>query len=702
VKRLTLVAGTQSTASVLGSQLGEYLEGRAVISTLWIDGSDPETIARGINGAGDLLLLSSGLVCDELTAAGFLDPGVDLLVARRTVDCDGLDRIVALPPGARVLFVNDRLETARECVESLVTLGLDAVSWLPWWPGAEVPSADYRVAVVAGESGLVPPGMTEVIDIGVRVLEYGTLAEIYARLGLPPAEIGTFSRRYLAKIASLARRLARSTEEARRLSGHLASVIDNLRHGILVYDAVGRVSVCNEEARSLLNLRPGDYSNAALAGIVRNRELLDFLECRCGEETGVFKLPEGVVMARRFDLGEGGHTVATLRDERDAAAEASRLTREYRRRGHVAKWGMDDIVGESEALRRAKRIAARLAPTDLSILINGESGTGKELFASAIHAASARAAGPFLAVDLGALSDDLIESELFGYEEGAFTGAKKGGKAGLFEQADGGTLFLDEIGNISQKVQKRLLRVLQEKEIMRVGGSDIKRVDVRVIAASNEDLLDRASRGEFREDLYFRLKMGWLRIPPLRERVEDIALLVDRFLALEGARDVRVDPTVLRALAARDWPGNVRELRNALTYMLAVREGEGISPGDLPEGGYFAETAALSVRASPREAVYTAFSEATVLESASFSSPALDAEDRFILKAVAELEAEGRHAGREAVSAICFARGLTLGPGSVRSRFDRLSTLGYLVSSRGRGGTRLTADGRRLFLNTRT
>ncbi|HRZ90725.1 MAG TPA: sigma 54-interacting transcriptional regulator, partial [Spirochaetia bacterium] len=342
---------------------------------------------------------------------------------------------------------------------------------------------------------------------------------------------------------------------------------------------------------------------------------------------------------------------------------------------------LEDIAGESEAVRRAKRIATRLAATDLSILIHGESGTGKELFASAIHAASARSAGPFLAVDLGALSDDLVESELFGYEEGAFTGAKKGGKTGLFELADGGTLFLDEIGNVSPKVQTRLLRVLQEKEVMRVGGADLKRVDVRVIAATNEDLLDKARKGQFREDLYFRLKMGWLRIPPLRERRQDIPRLVRRILEQEGAGDVAVSPEVLAALESRDWPGNVRELRNALTYMLAVREDREISAADLPEHEYFA----------PREAE----PYRPALSGDAGPAAPLGFEDRFVLGAVAELEAEGKAAGRDTIAALARARGLGLGTGAARSRLERLAALGLLVMGRGRRGSRLTAEGRR-------
>jgi len=710
MREIVLVAGTESGARALGRQLESYLEGRASIRTLWIDEPRPSGFESSLRLAGDedLLVLSSALVREELEGAGLLPPGTRILVARRTVNPDALDCVVALPQGTKALFVNDRLETARECVEALVGLGLDGVDWLPWYPGAPAPGSDRRVAVVAGEPDLVPAGPETVIDIGVRILDFGSLAEILGLLGLPPGEIGTFSRRYLSTIVSLASRLGRSNEESRRLSGHLGSVIDSLRHGILVYDAEGRVSVCNDELRSLLKLRPErGHAGASgplrapgesLAGLIRNREILEFLECRCGEDTGVFRLAEGSVVVKRFDLGgsapEGtGHTVATFRDGRDAAAEAAKLAREYRRRGHVAKWGMDDIIGESEEIRRAKRIASRLAATDLTILLNGESGTGKELFASAIHAASDRAGGPFLAVDLGALSDDLIESELFGHEEGAFTGAKKGGKAGLFEQADGGTLFLDEIGNITAKVQKRLLRVLQEKEIMRVGGAEIRSVDVRVIAATNEDLLERATRGEFREDLFFRLKMGWLRIPPLRERREDIPPLVSRFLSLEGAASVAIEEGVLAALAARAWPGNVRELRNTLTYMLAVREGEGLSMADLPEEGYFAAGEPSTASPAPlRRPVHAAASADPGLEGGA----GLEGIDRVVLLALAELEAKGGHPGREAVASLCRSRGYSLGPGAIRSRFDRLAALGLVSAQRGRAGTRLTEGGRRL------
>jgi transcriptional regulator with PAS, ATPase and Fis domain len=712
-KRVCLVAGSSTTRNELERQLEEYLGGAAEL--------DCHSVGEGLPArlTGDLIILSSDLVEAELRDGGLLTGTENIFVARRTVNCDHLDLVVGLAPGTRALFVNDREETALACIEALAELGLDGVEYSPYYPGLPPPPEDIKVAVTAGELALVPPGMTTVIDIGPRILDFGSIAEILVRLDLPERTAGGFARRYLSAIVSVARRLARSTEESRRLNAHLSGVIDSLSHGILVYDAEGRVSVCNENLRGLLGLRPADaQSGRSLASIIRSRSLLDFLEAASpggseAEESAIFRLAEGDVIVHRFEAA-GGNRIATFRDERDAAAEGARLAREYRRRGYVAKYTMGDIVGASEAIRRAKKVAERLAATDLTILIHGESGTGKELFASAIHDASGRRSGPFLAVDLGALSDDLIESELFGYEEGAFTGAKKGGKAGLFELADGGTIFLDEIGHISPKVQTRLLRVLQEKEVLRVGGSEIKRIDVRVIAASNEDLLERARRGKFREDLYFRLKTGLLRIPPLRERATDIPLLIRAFIKSEGKGGVEVDPAVLVTFGDYAWPGNVRELRNLITYMLAVSEGPSITLGDLPDEGFFEAFSRPANRGAAGDSAAGPGTEGGDVEGRAGpgpgSAPALPTDpfgaaravegglgllDRCVLAAIAALEAEGRATGREAVARYCAERGRALGPGAVRARFERLAALGLVTTARGPRGTSLTDEGRR-------
>ena len=221
-----------------------------------------------------------------------------------------------------------------------------------------------------------------------------------------------------------------------------------------------------------------------------------------------------------------------------------------------------------EKMKETIEIASRLSKSNSTLLLTGESGTGKELFAHSIHNASRKQNGPFVAANFAALPENLLESELFGYEEGSFTGARKGGHAGLFEQAHKGTIFLDEIGDASPKIQARLLRVLQEKEVLRIGGTKIIPIDVRIVAATNKDLYELVQKGDFREDLYYRLNVLPINIPPLRERKSDIPLLVDVFLKnYSYEKEMIISDEVMMKLMEYDWPGNIRELENMIEYL---------------------------------------------------------------------------------------------------------------------------------------
>jgi DNA-binding NtrC family response regulator len=268
------------------------------------------------------------------------------------------------------------------------------------------------------------------------------------------------------------------------------------------------------------------------------------------------------------------------------AAERTRLQKENAAlRRMVAQRGpLPHIVAEGQAMRAVLQAVERIAPREANVLIQGESGTGKGLLAQTIHQMSRRAAGPFLVINCGAFQDQLLESELFGHEKGAFTGAS-GAKQGLFEVADRGTLLLDEVGEMSPAMQVKLLQVLDTREMRRVGGTRVHRVDVRIIAATNKDLSQEVRARRFREDLHYRLNVLGLTVPPLRERREDIPPLIEHFLRqfrATGEAVKSIAPEALRLLRDYAWPGNVRELANTIERLVILAPGEVIGPEDLP------------------------------------------------------------------------------------------------------------------------
>ena len=299
-------------------------------------------------------------------------------------------------------------------------------------------------------------------------------------------------------------------------------------------------------------------------------------------ETAVQALKQGAYdyITKPVDPDELLHLVGKAMEHRRTRQEVVRLRESLQQVSPKS-----EMVGKSPAMKRVHELVEMVAPTDATVLITGESGTGKELVARAIHAASPRRHMPMVTIHCGALTETLLESELFGHERGAFTGAQYR-KKGKFEIAEGGTVFLDEIGDISLKTQTDLLRVLQEKEIVRVGGNQQIKVDFRCVAATNKRLEDLVKAGTFRPDLYYRLNVFSIELPPLRERREDIPLLADHFLRKYGEAmnkpGVRLSAPAIDVLLNYDWPGNVRELENAIERALVIARGNEIQPSDFP------------------------------------------------------------------------------------------------------------------------
>ena len=351
-----------------------------------------------------------------------------------------------------------------------------------------------------------------------------------------------------------------------------ATILANVEDGVVVLDTKSRVTLCNRKAEELL-----EQPYHALAGRELCQSLPQFAAVQKAYSQG--KRSEQLVQAGSHTLSVKaapvtylagdvpvGGTLLTLRDVTKIQELEKNLRFQLSKRGLTAKYHFDDILTREDSMRRLIQWAQDCAKSDNTVMIYGESGTGKELFAQSIHNASARRDCPFVAVNCAALTESLLESELFGYEAGSFTGASRGGREGVFELAHGGTLFLDEIGEIPRETQVELLRVLQEKEIRRVGGSRVIPVDVRIIAATNKDLLQETVEGRFREDLYYRLDVLDLKLPPLRERGDDVKILgIHLFRQLPGGEDPTMQHQFLQLLeevGPYQWYGNIRELQN--------------------------------------------------------------------------------------------------------------------------------------------
>ena len=363
------------------------------------------------------------------------------------------------------------------------------------------------------------------------------------------------------------------------------TIINAVDYGILAIDSTGEVTAINSEARRLLHMDGGgkELKTALIGKMLKS---IDSHEKQTGMVERVGANTEVVVNYLPIIInGVVGGMVATLQELEQLQAIEKKTRQELVSRGRVAKRKFSDIQSKAPGMLRVIADAKRLANYDATLLILGETGVGKEYFAHAIHNANRRKHGPFVTVNCASLPENILESELFGYAEGAFTGAKRGGKVGLFEQAHGGTIFLDEIGEMSEQCQVRLLRVLQEHEVYRLGDDRNIPVDIRVIAATNRDLWGMVQERKFREDLYYRLEVLTIEVPPLRERRVDIEMFVRQFINQYNQQYhtsvSEVSPQGLDLLVQYDWPGNIRELQNVVGRLVALAGDAEITADDV-------------------------------------------------------------------------------------------------------------------------
>ncbi|MCF6094218.1 sigma 54-interacting transcriptional regulator [Microaerobacter geothermalis] len=377
------------------------------------------------------------------------------------------------------------------------------------------------------------------------------------------------------------------TREMTREKLQIQAVVNSAHDGVIAVDKEGYITLVNEHAKNLLSL-PEEALHRKITDFIPHSDMMRVLQTGKKEIGDLATVLDKQIVINRFpvvihDTVVGA--VSNFKEITDIQKLEMKLRRKLHHSGLEARYCLTDIVGHSEAISEVREQAKLFGETGATVLITGESGTGKELFAQGIHLASGRSVGPFVAINCAALPESLLESELFGYEDGAFTGAKKGGKQGLFELAHGGTLFLDEIGEMPLRIQALLLRVLQEKCVRRIGGERIIPVDVRIIAATNKNLEEAIEHKQFRPDLYYRINLLTLELPPLRKRLEDIPLLVMSIVnQLNEQREKKiegVDDQIYRVFMQYHWPGNVRELRNVVERMVLLAKGRSLTLKDV-------------------------------------------------------------------------------------------------------------------------
>lgn len=371
-------------------------------------------------------------------------------------------------------------------------------------------------------------------------------------------------------------------------SERIETILNTVNEGLIVTDNKGKIILYNDIIEKIFYtaIKPGLYigdmiSIPNISDMINGKKVYDNMELNLGNDFDEKRL---YVTVKPVQCGNSNSEILfSFRDQKEMGSIAYKLLGDN---CHL-NFDLDSIIGSSDSLKKAKENAIIAAKSNFNVLIRGESGTGKEIFSRAIHNNSSRNKNSFIAVNCAAIPENLLESELFGYEDGAFTGAKKGGKPGKFELANNGTIFLDEIGDLALHLQPKLLRVIEYGEMERVGGIKPIKLNVRVIAATNRNIEKMIEDGEFREDLYYRLNVMTLDIPPLRRRVEDITVLVKYFIAIYNGRYGKsikdISEEAKKTFLMYNWPGNVRELQNAIEYSVNIEESdiiqyESISP----------------------------------------------------------------------------------------------------------------------------
>ena len=586
----------------------------------------------------------------------------NVVIMERSISKEKIKEVLAIPKDSRVLVVNDTEANAQEMIYMLYELGIGHLRLIPYPSEQAVNCEKILYAITPGERACVPEHVQHVVDTGYRMLSFDAISKIVEGLALEPQESWKVTERMIAygnSVVTPMREFQTSYLDGFLKSQMLNTYVSDSSFSILLADKEGRLLYSNRKAKQLFSerIRVNKITVSEL-----DPQLAKLLEKPAFTQQ-LITIDRHNFMADKYELTLGDVEVGfylVLKDENEITEMERSLNKKLVERGLFAKYSFRDIKHRSAVMEECIKQAKVAAKTEYTVLITGESGTGKELLAQAIHNDSQRKSLPFVSVNCAAIPENLLESELFGYVGGAFTGADKNGKIGYFERANHGTIFLDEIGDVSPAMQAKLLRVIQERQIMRVGSDRVVDLDVRIIAATNKNLRDAVEKKQFREDLYYRLDVLQIKAPALRERKDDISVLMEYFLQDDFRK---LSQEEKQRLKKYKWPGNIRELENCALYYKTL--------GKLPRK----------------------IEEDTEKETAHWQGDHHEKWKLQVLDLLKYTTTEGQGLGRTILYEQLQERGVKISGTRLRQLLEELKTEGLIAVNQGRKGTNITKAG---------
>lgn len=666
MKKIIIISLGKETGKSLKMQLESILEKNIIIYYFSIDDKNLDL------SDSDLIVFSSADVANLFFSKNNILK--KYIIVKRVIQHELLDKLFTLKKGTNVLLVNDTKHTCEVAIKQLIAHGVDHLIYHPYYPGIDSYEIQ-RIAITPGEEEFVPTGVSEIINIGTREIDIVSIMEIIMYLDDLEIYQDLLSSYFYRKIVTQYKKYVNISNKSIKLTRILKDIIDNSEEGIIYVNTKNEVLVYNKVSMKILGFSED----------ITGKNIYDVFPNINNELTLINDNEIFISNKKIYSKNElMGYTIIL-----ETSSIIDKLDEERRRKKkqnvNSARYTFEDMIGNNQRVLKMINLSKKISKSNSTVLIQGESGTGKEILAQSIHNESNRKNNKFIAINFSALSENLLESELFGYEEGAFTGAKKGGKIGLFKKAHKGTIFLDEIGDAPYHFQTRLLRVLQEREITPVGSCDPIPIDVRVIAATNKDLLEEVKANRFREDLFYRINVMPLYTISLRDRKDDIELLIKYYLRKHKVFtpiNKFLDEKVIDYLKEYNWPGNIRELVNIIEFLVNIKEDKAkIKFEDLP--------LYMLKNLVPKES--TPNSNMRIGEGNKNNKFKINLSDNEIWVLNKIYLNDG--IGRRALCKISKEECLDLGEGQIRGILNKLKKSEYIEVNKGIKGTKISEKG---------